>query len=130
MINDEDNDLLSEKKHPSKSYSMYLMSVSVFDCIVGNCAIAPLVYVLDYFDMVNFSLILCRIRGYVIHVNSMCFRYTLMIMCADRYALCSRRVSIRAISLSQIAYRSIGTIFKSIPYQPIEKCVPIMHKLI
>ena len=84
------------------------MAVSVFGLIAANWAIAPLVYALDYFDMVNSSIILCRIRGYIIHVNSMCFRYTLILMCADRYALCNSRPSIRALCRSKIAYRSIG----------------------
>jgi len=58
--------------------------------------------------MVNYSLILCRIRGYIIHVSSMSFRYTLILMCADRYASCNSRASIRALCRPQTAYRSIG----------------------
>ena len=103
--------VFSQKKYRKNSCSIYLVTVSVFGCIAANWAIAPLVYALDHFDMVNSSLILCRIRGYIIHVNSMCFRYTLMLMCADRYALCSRRVSVRALCRPQIAYRSISILF-------------------
>ena len=84
------------------------MAASIFACIAANWAIAPLVYALDHFDVVDSSLVLCRIRGYTIHVNSMCFRYTLVLMCVDRFALCNTRVSIRAFCRPQIAYRSIG----------------------
>jgi hypothetical protein len=100
--------VFSQKKHRKTSFSIYLVAMSVFSCIASNWAIAPLVYALDHYDMVDSLLILCRIRGYIVHVNSMCFRYTLVLMCADRYALCSSRVSIRALCRPQIAYRSIG----------------------
>ncbi|CAF3904313.1 unnamed protein product [Rotaria sordida] len=75
-----------------------------------NWAIVLLVYALDHPDPIGSSLILCRIRGYIIHTCSMCFRYTLMFLCADRYALCNFHVNIRALSRPQIAYRSIGFI--------------------
>jgi hypothetical protein len=100
--------VFSQKKHRKNSFSIYLVAMSAFGCIASNWAIAPLVYALDHYDMVDSSLILCRIRGYIIHVSGMCFRYTLVLMCADRYALCSSRVSIRALCRPQIAYRSIG----------------------
>jgi hypothetical protein len=100
--------VFSQKKHRKNSFSIYLVAASVFGCIASNWAIAPLVYALNHYDMVDSSLILCRIRGYIIHVNSMCFRYTLVLMCGDRYAFCSSRVSIRALCRPQIAYRSIG----------------------
>jgi hypothetical protein len=96
-----------QKKHRTNSCSIYLAAISVFGLISANWAIAPLVYALDHFNMVNSSLVLCRIRGYIIQFNSMCFRYTLILMCADRYALCNSRVSIRALCRPQIAYRSI-----------------------
>jgi hypothetical protein len=102
--------IYSQKKHRTNSCSIYLVAMSCF-CLMGaNWAIAPTVYALDHFNMVNNSLILCRIRGYIIHTCSMCFRYTLVLVCADRYALCNTRVSIRALSRPQIAYRSIGVI--------------------
>src|SRR5262249_2215768 len=89
--------VFSQKRHRTNSCSIYLVAVSVFGLIAANWASAPLVYALDHFDMVNSSLIICRIRGYIILVSSMCFRYTLILMCADRYALCNSRVSIRAL---------------------------------
>ncbi|CAF1253967.1 unnamed protein product [Adineta steineri] len=102
--------IYSQKKHRTNPCSIYLIAVSCF-CLMGsNWAIAPTVYALDHFDMVSNSLILCRIRGYIIHTSSMCFRYTLVVICADRYAVCSRRISIRALSRPQIAYRSIAII--------------------
>jgi hypothetical protein len=94
--------IFSQKKHRKNSCSIYLSAVSIFGLISTNWAIAPLVYTLDHFDMVNSSLVLCRIRGYIIHVNS---------MCADRYALCNSRVTIRALCRPQIAYRSISVLF-------------------
>jgi hypothetical protein len=100
--------VFSQKKPRKNSFSIYLVTMSVFGCIASNWAIAPLVYVLDHYDMVDSSLILCRIRGYIVHVSGMCFRYTLVLMCADRYASSSSRVSIRALCRPQIAYRSIG----------------------
>jgi hypothetical protein len=99
--------IFSQKKHRTNSCSIYLVAVSVFGLISANRAIAPIVYALDHFNMVNSSLVLCRIRGYIIHSNSMCFRYTIILMCANRYALCNARVSVRALCRPQIAYRSI-----------------------
>ncbi len=100
--------IFSQKKHRTNSCSIYLVAVSIFGLISANWAIAPLVYALDNFDMVDASLVLCRIRGYIIHVNSQCFRYALILMCADRYALCNSRASIRGICRPQIAYRLIS----------------------
>src|ERR1700722_18189648 len=88
--------VFSQKKHRKNSCSIYLVAASVFGLIAANWSIAPLVYAFDHFDVVDSSLILCRIRGYIIQASSMCFRYTLILMCADRYALCNSRVSIRA----------------------------------
>jgi hypothetical protein len=100
--------VFSQKKHRVNSCSIYLVTVSVFGCIADNWAIAPLVYALDHFDMINSSLILCRIRGYIIHANAMFFRYTVVLMCADRYALCSSRISVPALCRSHISCQSIG----------------------
>jgi hypothetical protein len=82
--------------------------MSVFGLFVTNWAMVPIVYALDHFDTPDHFLVLCRTRGYIVHVNGMCFRYTLLLMCADRYALCSSRVSIRLLCRPQLAYRSIG----------------------
>jgi hypothetical protein len=105
--------VFTQKKYRNNSCSIYLLAASVFGLISANWAIAPLVYALNHFDVVDSSLILCRIRGYIVHVSGMCFRYTLVLMCVDRYALCNSRASIRALCRPQIAYRSIGilTIF-------------------
>ena len=99
-----------QKKYRTNSCSIYLVAMSVFGLIAANWGIAPLVYALDHFDVVNSSVVLCRIRGYIIHVNGMCFRYTLILMCADRYALCSPRASVRALCRPKIAYRLIGIV--------------------
>lgn len=105
-----------QKKHRTNSCAIYLLASSCFCLTAANWAIIPVLYALDHFDMVNNSLVLCRIRGYVIHTCSMCFRYTLVLVCVDRYALCNMRVFIRALSRPQIAYRSIAiiTIFWSV----------------
>ncbi|CAF1146129.1 unnamed protein product [Adineta steineri] len=108
--------IYSQKNHRINSCSIYLIAMSCF-CLMGaNWAIVPSVYALNHFDLVSNSLILCRIRGYIIHTCSMCFRYTLVLVCVDRYALCNMKVSIRALSRSQIAYRAIGivTVFWSV----------------
>ncbi|CAF4294017.1 unnamed protein product, partial [Adineta steineri] len=73
-----------QKKHRTNSCSIYLVAVSIFGLLSANLGIAPLVYALDHFNAINSSLVLCRIRGYTIQVTSMCFRYTLILMCADR----------------------------------------------
>jgi hypothetical protein len=82
--------------------------MSVFGLFVTNWAMVPIVYALDHFDTPDHFLVLCRIRGYIVHVNGMCFRYTLLLMCVDRYALCNSRVSVRLLCRPQVAYRSIG----------------------
>jgi hypothetical protein len=100
--------VFSQKKYRKTSCSIYLLAASIFGLVSANWAIAPLVYALDHFYMVSSSLVLCRIRGYIIHVNGMCFRYTLVLMCVDRYALCNSRVAIRSLCRPQVAYRSIA----------------------
>jgi hypothetical protein len=108
--------IFSQKKQRRNSCSIYLIAMSIFGLIAANWAIAPLVNALSHFDLVNGSLVFCRIRGYIVHVSTMCFRYTLMLMCADRFALCNHRARIRAFCQPKIAYRSVGvlTLFWSI----------------
>ena len=96
-----------QQRYRTNSCSIYLIAVSCFSLMGANWAIVPTVYALNHYDMVSNSIILCRIRGYIIHTSSMCFRYTLILVCADRYAFCSTRASIRAFSRPMIAYRSI-----------------------
>ncbi|CAF1391909.1 unnamed protein product [Adineta steineri] len=102
--------VFSQKKHRTNSCSIYLVAVSMFGILSANLGIAPLVYALDHFNAINSSLVLCRVRGYTLQVTAMCFRYTLILMCVDRYALCSSRAAIRALCRPQIAYRSIGIV--------------------
>ncbi|CAF3972690.1 unnamed protein product [Rotaria sordida] len=63
--------MFSQKKYQTNSCSIYLLAVSLFSFIGVNWAIVPLVYALDHPDPVSSSLILCRIRGYIIHTCSM-----------------------------------------------------------
>ena len=109
--------VFSRKKSSHKrSCSIYSIALSSFGLVASWWAIVPVINALDHFDMVNSSLVLCRIRGYTIHVSSMCFRYTLVLLCIDRYASCHPRAAIRALCRLQIALRSICflTIFWSI----------------
>lgn len=98
----------SQKNYRKNSCSIYFIAVSVFGLIAAWWGIVPLIFALDHFDMVNHSLTLCRTRGYILQVTTMCFRYTFILICLDRYASCSSRASIRALCRPQIAYRSIG----------------------
>lgn len=99
-----------QKKHRTSSCSIYLRASSIFCLISANWAIIPLLYALNNPDPLAYSLTLCRMRGYFIHTASMCFRYTLVLVCADRYALCNTSASVRALSRPAIAYRSIAFI--------------------
>ena len=99
-----------QKKHRTNSCSIYLLASSIFCLIAANWAIIPLLYALNNPDPLANSLTLCRMRGYFIHTASMCFRYILVLVCADRYALCNTRASVRALSRPAIAYRSIAFI--------------------
>lgn len=100
--------VFSKKNSRKNSCSIYLAAISIFGSIATWWAIPPLINALDHFDMVSYSLVLCRIRGYTIHASSMCFRYTLVLLCIDRYASCHPRATIRALCRPQIAYRSIN----------------------
>ncbi len=102
--------ILSQKRRRANSCSIYLLAASIFGLIITNWAIIPLVYALDHVDPIGTSLILCRIRGYIIHSFSMCFRYTIVLACADRYAMCSSTISIRSFCRPRIAYYSITVI--------------------
>ncbi|UJR13065.1 hypothetical protein I4U23_000090 [Adineta vaga] len=92
------------------SYAIYLIASSVVSLIGANLSIIPIIYALDHYDLVNNSLIFCRIRGYVLQITAQSFRYILVLRCADRYALSNSRVSIRAFSRPQIAYRGIAIV--------------------
>jgi len=96
-----------QQRYRTNSCSIYLIAVSCFSLMGANWAIVPTVYALNHYDMVSNSIILCRIRGYIIHTSSMCFRYTLVLLCIDRYASCHPRAAIRALCRPQIALRSI-----------------------
>ena len=97
-----------QKNSRKSSCSVYLAAISVFGLVDAWWAIPPIVNALDHFDMVNSSLVLCRIRGYILQVCGLCFRYTTVLMCIDRYASCHPRATIRALCRPQIAYRSIA----------------------
>ncbi|UJR24922.1 hypothetical protein I4U23_006286 [Adineta vaga] len=102
--------ILTRKHRLANSCSIYLLAASIFGLIITNWAIIPIVYGLDNIDLVQTSLILCRLRGYIIHTCSMCFRYTIVFACIDRYAICNSRVSIRNYCRPRIAYYCIGII--------------------
>jgi hypothetical protein len=95
--------ILSQKRRRVNSCSIYLLAASVFGLIIINFAIIPLVYALDHIDPLSVSLVLCRIRGYIIHSSSMCFRYIIVLACADRYAMCSSKITIRHFCRPRIA---------------------------
>ena len=96
--------ILVQKRRRMNSFSIYLIVASVCGLIITNWAIIPLVYALDHVDPLSLSLVLCRIRGYIIHTCTMCFRYTIVLACADRYAMCSSKISIRNFCRPRIAY--------------------------
>jgi hypothetical protein len=102
--------VLLQKRRRRNSCSIYILAASVFGLIINNWAIIPLVYALDHIDPFGTSLILCRIRGYIIHASSMSFRYIIVLACIDRYAMCSSRISIRNFCRPRIAYYSIAII--------------------
>lgn len=102
--------ILSSKQRRHSSCSIYLLAASIFGLIIINWAIVPLVYGLDHIDRINSSLVLCRIRGYIIHTSSMCFRYTIVLACIDRYAICSSNVSTRNFCRPQMAWRALSVL--------------------
>jgi hypothetical protein len=102
--------ILSQKRRRLNSCSIYILAASVFGLIIINWAIIPLVYALDHIDPLGTSLVLCRIRGYIIHTSSMSFRYIIVLACIDRYAMCSSRISIRNFCRPRIAYCLIAII--------------------
>ena len=68
--------VFSQKNSRKNSCAIYLVATSTFGLVASWWAITPLVTALDHFDMVNSSVVLCRVRGYTIHACSMCFRLT------------------------------------------------------
>jgi hypothetical protein len=102
--------ILLQKQRRLNSCSIYLLAASVFGLIITNWTIIPHVYAVDHVDFVGTSLPLCRIRGYIIHSSSMCFRYIIVLACIDRYAMCSSKISIRNYCRPRIAYYSIAFI--------------------
>ncbi|CAF0995303.1 unnamed protein product [Adineta steineri] len=76
--------ILSQKQRRSNSCSIYLLATSIFGLIITNWTIILLVYALDHTNLVSISLTLCRIRGYITHTSSICFRYTVVVACTHQ----------------------------------------------
>ncbi|CAF1215347.1 unnamed protein product [Adineta ricciae] len=99
-----------QKKFRTNTCAIYLIASSIFSLIGANWSIIPLVVALDYYDLVNKSLVFCRARGYIIQTCAQCFRYILVLRCADRYALSSTSVAVRAYSQRKFAFRGIAIV--------------------
>ena len=98
--------IFSQPTHRKNPCSLYILTMSVCSLIGLNLALIPIIIKLDYIN-----LILCRLHTYFVQVFNQTMRTLIVIACADRYAICNERASIRLFSQYQVAIKVIPSVF-------------------
>jgi hypothetical protein len=106
--------VFTQRSRRTNACSLYLLFNAVANLVNVNWALIPIIYALEHPpDPVGQSLILCRMRGYILHVTSNYFRSLVVLACFDRFAMSSVHVSIRSWSSVKVASRAIPLAFVS-----------------
>ncbi|CAF4095749.1 unnamed protein product [Adineta steineri] len=106
--------VFSQRGRRTNACSLYLLFGAISNMVNVNIAIVPLINaLLNPPDPFSHSLVLCRVRGYLIHISNHYFRTLVILACIDRYAMTSMRVSIRRWSTVKVAWRAIPWAFIS-----------------
>jgi hypothetical protein len=101
----------TQKHNVANSCSLYLLAAALCSIVGSNLAVIPTAYATYYPDPFGKYLVLCRIRLYITYVCAMSLRSLIVLAAADRYALTSSRLSLRAFSSTAVARRAIVYIF-------------------
>ncbi|CAF1070597.1 unnamed protein product [Adineta steineri] len=97
-----------QKHQRSSSCSIYLVSAATFSIVSINWALIPTIYALNNPpDPFSQSLILCRLRGYILQIANNLYRTYLILACMDRYATSSPSARICRWATKKIAWRAI-----------------------
>ncbi|CAF0901797.1 unnamed protein product [Adineta steineri] len=106
--------VFSQRGRRTNPCSLYLLFGAIANIVNVNIAIIPLINaLLNPPDPFTQSLVLCRVRGYLIHISNHYFRTLVILACIDRYAMTSMRASIRNWSSLKVARRAIPLAFIS-----------------
>ena len=101
--------IFSQKHLRQRSCSLYLLAAAVFSVFGINWGIGSNMYALykppDPFVQ---SILLCRIRGYILQSSSLLYKIMIFLACVDHFAMTSTRVSIRALSKPKVALKVIA----------------------
>ena len=101
--------VFSQRHHRRNPCSLYLLTATIIGLIGLNWGFGTNLNALYQVpDPFTVSIVLCRIRGYILQSTSVMHRTMIVLACMDRYALSSPRVNIRAYSTSKFALKMIG----------------------
>jgi hypothetical protein len=99
-----------QKHHRASSCSIYLALAALFAIISINWALIPTINALNNPpDPFSQSLVLCRLRGYILQLANNLFRTFLILACADRFAMSSSSVRIRGWATKKVAWKIVTT---------------------
>ncbi|UJR17837.1 hypothetical protein I4U23_004736 [Adineta vaga] len=101
----------SQKHNRTNPCSLYLLAAAVFSIVGSNWGVIPTVYAIFYSDPLSKSIVLCRIRLYIIYISAMSYRTMIVLATIDRYALTNARLISRAFSSITVAKRAIIIMF-------------------
>lgn len=97
-----------QKHHRASSCSIYLALAAFFAIVSINWALIPTINALNNPpDPFSQSIVLCRLRGYILQLANNLFRTFLILACADRFAMSSSSVWIRGWATKKVAWRTV-----------------------
>ena len=100
--------IFTRRHHRRNPCSLYLLASAIFGTIGLNWALITNTNALYQIpDPFTLSLVLCRLRGYILQTTAVLYRSMIILACIDRYAMSSARVHIRALSKPSIAMKVI-----------------------
>lgn len=98
-----------QKQRRASSCSIYLVFAAVSSIVAINWALIPTVNALNNPpDSFSQSLVLCRLRGYILQISNNLYRTSLILACVDRYTMSNSSVRIRGWSTKKVAWRTIA----------------------
>jgi hypothetical protein len=92
------------------SCSLYILTMSVCGLLGLHISVIPVIYALDNPNPSSYDIYFCAIQFYLRHAFNQLMRTFFVIACADRYASCSQKTSIRALSRYEVARRVIPAV--------------------
>lgn len=97
--------LFAQKRHRNSSCSIYLIFAAASSIVSINWALIPNIQALiSSVDMFGQSLVLCRLRGYILQVVNNLFRTFFILACDDRFAMSSSSTGMRSWATAKVAW--------------------------